>query len=315
MDAASVKQEVECAICRGRGGSIHHVREMMFGIGKAYPYFLCDTCGCMQLTVQVASEDQYPPGYYAHRPQPRARGLRALLRRWRNRGVFRGGVARILARVAGYPVRGAERWFHRTGVRSDSAILDVGCGTGDLVRDLSEAGFTRVRGIDPFLPDESRTTLAPLVRKSWLHQETGEYDVVMLHHVLEHMPEQESVFFDIARLLRPGGMALVRIPLLPNDAWDHYRENWVQLDAPRHLYVHSAKSLALLAGRAGLRVEHVEYDSTEFQFIGSELYSKGVPLTELRTSFSERHRYARMARRLNALGRGDQAAFYLRRLR
>jgi hypothetical protein len=60
----------------------------------------------------------------------------------------------------------------------------------------------------------------------------------------------------------------------------------------------------------------VVFDSTSFQFVGSELYSRGLPLTEsvrARSLFtSEQIRnWKRKARELNLSGRGDQAAFYL----
>jgi hypothetical protein len=53
---------------------------------------------------------------------------------------------------------------------------------------------------------------------------------------------------------------------------------WVQLDAPRHFFLHSANSLGLLAGKVGMAVTETVYDSDELQFVGSEQYLKGIPL-------------------------------------
>jgi SAM-dependent methyltransferase len=137
----------------------------------------------------------------------------------------------------------------------------------------------------------------------------------MFHHSLEHMPDQEKVLRQAAKLLRPGGVCLVRIPVFPSFAWDRYRENWVQLDAPRHLFVHSRKSLGIIAKQAGLEIERVDFDSTEFQFTGSELYSRGLALSELERAFSRREcrAFRRQARQLNRDERGDQAVFFLRK--
>jgi hypothetical protein len=70
--------------------------------------------------------------------------------------------------------------------------------------------------------------------------------------------------------------------------------------------------LRILGERAGLTLEAVEFDSTELQFTGSELYRRDRPLTSGTTSFSraEIRRFRARARALNAEGRGDQAAFY-----
>ena len=118
---------------------------------------------------------------------------------------------------------------------------------------------------------------------------------------------------------------VVRIPVVSSYAWEKYGVAWVQLDAPRHFFLHSRKSMAQLAGAAGLRVERVVDDSSEFQFLGSELYVRDIPLTSesgARTlgasgsmfSPEEVQQFRRRAEELNAKGRGDQAAFYLRKM-
>ena len=78
-----------------------------------------------------------------------------------------------------------------------------------------------------------------------------------------------------------------------------------------------------LAETAGLRLARIIYDSSEFQFLGSEQYLRDIPLmakgscrfSDGETIFSaeEVQRYRRLAEELNASERGDQAAFYLKR--
>ena len=76
-----------------------------------------------------------------------------------------------------------------------------------------------------------------------------------------------------------------------------------------------AVTLTGIGASVGLVLDNVIHDSTEFQFLGSELYRKDCTLDELGTAFSkrERRRYRRLAQRLNAEQRGDQAAFYFRK--
>jgi len=94
--------------------------------------------------------------------------------------------------------------------------------------------------------------------------------------------------------------------------------NWVQLDAPRHFFVHTEKSFQLLARGEGLRVHEVRYDSTEYQFWVSELYARdvaqaAVDMTRPQAMFSKStlRGFRAQAARLNSEGRGDQAAFDL----
>ena len=74
---------------------------------------------------------------------------------------------------------------------------------------------------------------------------------------------------------------------------------------------------------AGLRIVQVTYDSTEFQFCGSEQYLRDIPLHGKGSyaqglegsifSPEEFQQYRTLADELNATERGDQAAFYLKR--
>ncbi len=41
-----------------------------------------------------------------------------------------------------------------------------------------------------------------------------------------------------------------------------------QIDAPRHLYLHTETSLQRLAAETGFQIEKVLYDATGFQFCG-----------------------------------------------
>jgi hypothetical protein len=98
--------------------------------------------------------------------------------------------------------------------------------------------------------------------------------------------------------------------------------HWAAWDAPRHLYLHTVKSLHLAASAAGFEVAEVTYDSTKSQFVGSELYLRGIPAEQgeayqygkSKTAFTaaEWKRFLRAAVELNSMRDGDTACFYLR---
>jgi hypothetical protein len=137
----------------------------------------------------------------------------------------------------------------------------------------------------------------------------------MLHHAFEHMADPQAMLAAVAQRLAPGGLCLIRIPIVPSEAWERYGVDWVQLDAPRHLFLHSLQSLALVAQQAGLHLYRHFCDATAFQFYGSELYRRDIPLAAAHPgrlfSPAELQGWAIESARLNRAGRGDQAAFYL----
>ena len=202
-------------------------------------------------------------------------------------------------------------------------MLDVGCGAGHLLRNLRSAGLCKVQGIDPFVEHDINLDGQRLVQKGNLEDVSGPFDLVMFHHSFEHMPDPVVTLQRAHRLIAPGGHCIVRVPLVSSVAWQKYGVNWVQLDAPRHFYLHSETSLKGLAQRTGFTCTAVHHDSTAFQFWGSEQYAKDIPMKDPRSyslnpagsifSAAEIAGFVAESQRLNAAGQGDQAAFYLQK--
>lgn len=291
----------------------------MFGLGGQFWYDRCGSCGGLQLrNVPVDLEPFYPRHYYAFRSATGAGGIaRSAIRRIRDALVI-GSVRRIGRWIDPLLSPGMVQlrsWLDRAGATRDSRILDVGCGTGATLRRLADQGFAHVLGVDPFVDYSILHRGRTLVLKGTLDDVGGEWDLIMFHHSLEHIEDQRHTMARVARLLAPDGCCLIRVPIVSSYAWEEYRDRWVQLDAPRHLMLHSLQSMNHLAQSVGLRVDTVIHDSNMFQFEGSELYRRDRPLSELGpASFTkaQRREFAARATRLNADGRGDQAAFYLR---
>jgi SAM-dependent methyltransferase len=206
-------------------------------------------------------------------------------------------------------------------VTTRSRILDLGCGAGHLLLELRSQGFRNLTGVDTFITDTIRYANGLTIFKSRLEDVGGTFDFVMLNHSFEHMPCPLDVLKRIFHLLRPGGAALLRIPLADSFAWRNYRTHWVQLDAPRHLFLHTKASIALLASRSGFTTAHIRYDSSAFQFWGSEQYARDIPLRSP-SSYAENPAasiflptqiadFERRAQELNERADGDQAGFFL----
>ena len=145
----------------------------------------------------------------------------------------------------------------------------------------------------------------------------------MLHHSLEHMQNPYETFQTIFELLNTKGVCVVRIPIVSSYAWRYYGTNWVQLDAPRHLFLHSVESMKILIQKAGFYLDKIIYDSSDFQFWASEQYAKNIPLFDDRSylvnpnksnfSKSEISAFVKHSKKLNSIEQGDQAVFYLKK--
>lgn len=327
-----------CRICSNSSGNAsYEAREMMFGFRDRFAYFQCCCCGCLQIRDFPENIGKYyPPNYYSFsRPHEastsQAGGARGMARAIRDRYAIlgRGIVGRLL--YACWPNaelrRSTAGRFPGQGVRvvgltRRSRILDVGSGSGGLLVQLQAVGFSSLLGIDAFLDAEVEYPGGLRILKRKIHDVTGTWDLIMFHHSFEHMADPQQTLRAAAKLLSPSGTCLIRLPIVSSYAWEHYGVDWVQLDAPRHFFLHSAQSLSHLASNANLEISKIVYDSTSFQFVGSELYRRDIPLRPITAAEVEARAAAftpaqldafeQQAQALNSQGRGDQAAFYLK---
>ncbi len=295
---------------------------MMFGTGESFRYIECNNCGCLQIEKIPKNIDQYyPENYYSYQEISNNGLIRSSLRKARDRSsVFGVGLlGKLLNKISGNALLSM---LSNLNLTRNSRILDVGCGQGALVHSLREIGFINVLGIDPFNAHDISYKNGLSVLKKQLHEVDGVWDVIMFNHSFEHMPDPLNILNKVASMLDVGGCCIIRIPVVSSYAWKHYKENWVQIDAPRHFHLHSVESMRMLAEKADLRLsDDVIYDSSDFQFWGSYQYEKEVCLycynsyvvnpTKSMFSKSDIKAYKVRARTLNKENNGDQAIFFL----
>lgn len=294
---------------------------MMLGLRDAFEYLECVRCGCIQrLTDPTDWSRYYPSDYYSFSPHPEGK-LKRFLKRARARHSLgiRSRLGAWLVRRWGVPP--FVTWILPAMPSWSAPILDVGSGSGQLLRDMSEAGFSNLLGIDPFLPDGGPSPMGFRLLRCRMEGVEGRFELIMMNHSLEHTEDPAAALQEASRLISDKGVLLVRIPVAGTYAWREYGFDWVQLDPPRHRSVHSETSLGHLAHRAGFSIREVRYDSTGFQFWASEQYRRGIPLRDPRShamspqngvfNDGEIAEYERRAVELNARRDGDQACFYL----
>jgi SAM-dependent methyltransferase len=289
---------MKCGICACGTGKDYTAREMMFGTGDEFPYFECSGCGCVQLASPPPDLARYyPANYYSfnHAVPGRKTSDRPMnrVRQWcrdrRNEAQILGlgGLWGVVARMRPLPgCAGAPSYLRRfPGLRFSSRVMDVGCGDGLLLAQLAGYGFRNLTGVDPFLPADSRPRPGVRLLARAIHDVCdGPYDLIMFHHSLEHIPDQQAALGAARRLLGRSGHCFVRVPVACSNAWQDYRTHWVELDAPRHFFLHTQESMARLAEGVGLRVVSYECDPDDgFNYWGSEMYRRGIPLMDSAT--------------------------------
>ena len=301
----------------------------MLGLGDLFDYSHCLGCGAMELiNIPDNISRYYPDNYYSLQhvaPHPAPRGWKAPLQNLRNRATVFGnrGIWGPLA-LLGKPWRAVEisTWLRHSPVRSFRArVLDVGCGSGHRLCRMHTVGFRDLTGVDPFATEFEVRPGIRVLKQHLSETKDGPYDLIMLHHSLEHMPDHAQVMSDIRRLLSPRGACLIRIPMAKNRLITKYGSRWVEWDAPRHLVLHTEKSIRELVTKSGFKVVRVDWDSNRFGYWASELYQRGLSLVDPTTgkhrdpkayfTKAELDQFDVLADEDNQLGQASRAAFWI----
>lgn len=313
-----------CVICNSNEFSFLTAKDHQIDADAIFMYGLCNYCGCLQcLEIPNDLSTFYPKNYYSHTTPKPSSGLKRIRRKFKR--TFTINHPKWLECIA-------KRWeedyaifwvYRRAGLKKSDKILDVGSGAGAHVLHLIESGFNNALGIDPFIASDIQIRKNIISKRASIFDISGDYDVITFHHSLEHMQQQEEVLRKAKDLLRDDGWILVRIPTVTSEAFEKYKENWCALDAPRHLYLHSHKSIKMLAEKVGLKVIDLWCDSTKGQFIFSEEYKRGIKLTDSnsyatnpnRSIFSKREiqNFKKEAIRVNKEKRGDFLCIILKK--
>jgi 2-polyprenyl-3-methyl-5-hydroxy-6-metoxy-1,4-benzoquinol methylase len=293
----------------------------MYGTGERFPYFQCSKCHCLQ--IEKLPEDMtkyYPEDYYSFSEKPHIinSSIKKFLLYHRYRQCLFGGnpLGKILLK---FLKRSPElEMMKKAGIKEGMSVLDVGCGSGLVLYLMSLAGMKKLVGIDPYMKQDIHYSSELSILKKDIYEMDGKWDFIFVNHVLEHLDDQQKFLKEIYKKLDNNGTCLVRIPTSSSYAWEHYRENWIQSDPPRHFYIHSIESIRELVASSNLKIKEIIYDSTAFQFIGSEQAIKGIHLNSNQShiknnnanifSKNEIQSFDKKAAELNKQMRGDQIA-------
>lgn len=136
-------------------------------------------------------------------------------------------------------------------------LLDIGCGTGELINYCSQNGY-QVQGVEPnfkarkFAVEKYNLKISDDISSEYL---TGNlFDCITLWHVLEHVDQPVETLRQITKLLTPEGILIIAVP--NSNSWDalHYKKYWAAFDLPRHLSHFTYQTLNFLTEQNNYRL-------------------------------------------------------------
>lgn len=253
------RQKFRCRICQSEGMyKTYLAREMMYGTKDEFKYFECDNCRCMQIAdIPEDLSRYYQEDYYSYEKT----------------------------------VEDGENIVFTNETIDTPKTLDVGCGSGKHLLQLALAGHNNLYGCDPFLQKDIRYGDRVCIWKCDIHSIDREmrFEKIIMEDSFEHVTDPLEVLQSAHDLLTEQGVLEIHIPTYPNIAFELFGPHWFQLDPPRHITLHSVRSLRLLADRSGLKIIDMKYDSGNSQIIRSFFYQHGVPYFNMTSEMVEEY--------------------------
>jgi SAM-dependent methyltransferase len=225
-----------CPLCGGR-------RWQTLFSARGHDIARCEECRVVRtLGVEVTGQELYPP--FDQRDTPIVR-------------LMRFGVQQLLR----------ERGRYVRQLQPRGRLLDFGCGSGAFATMMASGGAHEVVGVEPFSlgrPVEKprlRLVRAPL---EMCRAELGQFDVVTVWSVVEHVENPAELLADLFPHLRPGGVMIVSVPNFASWQSRLFGPKWFHLDPPRHISHFEPDTMRRLLTRLGLEVFnersfHIEY--------------------------------------------------------
>jgi len=272
---ADLERVEACPVCGKRDRSRLHadLRDRVFRCAPgAWSLCRCDGCGSAYLdprptpasigrayatyhTHQAVSTATQTPPDLRRRSKPLRSALRSDYLNARYGYCFR--TALPLGRLLLSPRQRceADRWIRHLHLQDGSPrLLDLGCGNGEFVARMREAGW-EAEGLEVDAQAVRFAREAGLaVRHEALTEDTfppERFDAITLSHVIEHLHDPAETLRICRRILCPGGVLWIATPNLGALGRERYGADWLGLDPPRHLVLFTPESLRGLLERLG----------------------------------------------------------------
>ena len=142
------------------------------------------------------------------------------------------------------------------GKASQAFLLEIGCAFGFFLDEARQAGFS-VQGLElsQKASDYAKEHLKLQVHKeSFLSYplEANSCELICAFYVIEHIPQQRSLFKKISASLKKGGLFFFALPSTYGPLFHRQQEKWLQTHPGDHFVDYSPQSLKKILRLYGL---------------------------------------------------------------
>ena len=130
---------------------------------------------------------------------------------------------------------GLARRYGKQGTR----LLEIGSGLGHLVGQLEDSFETYGMDLNHWAIRASRSVACKTALQTASAEEIpfadGAFDVVIIKHIVEHLPDPEKAITEIGRVTAPDGTLILATPNLDSLLKPWKGEKWIGYQDPTHI--------------------------------------------------------------------------------
>lgn len=266
---------MKCRVCGAEDIiETYYVRDYFIGGKNKYKYILCSRCRSLSLIDIPKNMDDLYKNYYSFETPKKVSLCKLIIYKYilKSSNLLSRVLSKRLQDQDDLPIKSLSK----INLNKENSILDVGCGSGSLLKLLNKMGYKNCIGIDKFLKKNIIYPSGLEIQKKdiFSFEEGVKFDVIMLHHVFEHFSNLKEVLIQINKLLSKNGVCIIRIPDVDSFSFFRYKKNWFSIHAPFHVSLPSKTGMKQLINKTGLKIE---------RFMGEQLlefffYSMGYEL-------------------------------------
>lgn len=158
-----------------------------------------------------------------------------------------------------------RRIFIINQYKKEARILDLGCGTGDFIRQVRAENWQKY-GVDPYLSFKNNNSQVKYYKKNLFNCRFPNkfFDVITLWHVIEHVSSPKKLLKEINRVLKDNGLLIISTPNLGGLGFKIAGQDWFHFNVPHHRVLFSLKSLKKILTSAGFLISKVNYPVLEY---------------------------------------------------
>lgn len=155
-------------------------------------------------------------------------------------------------------------------------ILDVGCGPGWLLSSISSGWEKHGNEMDKKAINLCKDNSIAFTTKDITNNiyEPNYFDIIILHHVIEHVPDPIKFILAVKKILKSGGKLILGTPDFDSGCARLFRSNYRLLHDPTHISLFSNESMHRLLRDHGFNILKVEYPFFETRYFNIENLSR-----------------------------------------